>query len=129
MVEQRFISKTVAIVAALFILLLLLARVANHHNVDMALAWLEALVGLFIVLVGGGSSAVSLMRKDPENRFLGFGSGIVGVLAGSTLLGAGGWGPPVALGLTGLGVGIGFAIRHLNILPSTNSPRGRHGSE
>mgnify|MGYP001829116027 FL=1 len=110
--DQKFLWKTVAVVAALFILLLLLARVADPDNVDMALAWLEALVGLFLVLAGGGSSAVSLIRNDAEYRFLGVGSGIVGVLAGSTLLGAGGWGPPVALGLTGLGVGIGFAFRH-----------------
>ena len=109
--DQKYVSKTVAIVAALFMVLLLLSYVANPDNVKHALDWSEALIGLLMVLAGGGSSAFSLMREDSESRFLGVGSGIVGVLAGSTLLGAGGWGPPVALGLTGLGVGIGFALK------------------
>lgn len=111
--EEKNVWKVVVIVASLFILMVLIARVSDHAKVELALNWTKTLVGIFLSIAGVGSSTISLRATSgakPLDRFVGVGPGVVGVLAGSTLLGVGGWAAPVALGISGLGLGIGIGL-------------------
>jgi len=109
--REANVWKVVTVVAVLFLLLLFLALVADNEKVGVALDWMKTLVGIFVVVAGVGSSAVSLMVLESQNRLLGVGPGVVGVLAGSALLGVGEWAAPVALGIAGLGMGIGYGLK------------------
>lgn len=108
--NESNVWKVFGVTAALFLVMLFLSRFGpDSAKVADALDWTKTLAGILVIVAGVGSSAMSLTETDSKNRLLGIGPGVVGVLAGSTLLGVGEWATPVALGIAGVGMGIGFA--------------------
>ena len=102
---------TVVILVGIFAIMLTLAYQAESDKVKNALDWTKTLVGILVTAAGVGVSAISLADAESKNRLLGAGPGVVGVLAGSTLLGVGDWAAPVALGVTGVAAAVVYALK------------------
>jgi len=105
------VRKTAIAVGVLFLLLLLLALVVEGERISLALDWTRTLVGIVLMPAGLGSSVAAVRALPVEERLVAFGPGVIGVLAGSALLGIGDWAVPAALGITGLGMGVGLGLK------------------
>lgn len=103
--------KTAIAVGVLFVLMLLLALVVEEAKVSSALEWTRTLVGIIVMAAGLASSVTAVRDERVTEKMLAFGPGVIGVLAGSALLGFGDWAVPAALGIAGLGTGVWFGLR------------------
>jgi len=104
--------KPVVAVALLFSGMLLLSVYGpGRDSVAAALEWTASAAGILVTVAGVISSAESLKAATTsEQRLLALAPGVVGVLAGSSLLGVGAWGAPVGLGIAGAGLAMGTGL-------------------
>jgi hypothetical protein len=76
-----------------------IAKGPNTVDYDKAKAWATELLGLAGIFAGflGVAAATQRLNLTPTQRAQNAEGGMIGILAGATLLGAGGWPVPIAL--------------------------------
>jgi hypothetical protein len=105
--------------AAIWLVLMVIARMARDgvlgfitDDFDVAFIWATGLLGLgatlggFLGLGAAARSGEGVFSADVSGTVEG---GVIGILAGITLLGVGGWGVPVALAVFVVG-GVGARL-------------------
>ncbi|MDX1530646.1 MAG: hypothetical protein R3362_03895 [Rhodothermales bacterium] len=99
-------------IAGWLLLALLAAGTADPAPFDVATKWATDLLGLAAALAGFlGIAAAQGATAATEQRVRFIEGGLVGVLAGATLLGVGGWPIPAALAALATGVAAAEVVR------------------
>jgi hypothetical protein len=95
-------------------LVLVAGSSSGQAKVGLALDWTRTLAGILVTIGGVGGAGLATLRARRYDTIVvaGLAPGVVGVLAGATLLGVGHWAIAAALGVAGLGAGIGYGLRH-----------------
>lgn len=104
---------TVGLLAAISLLLAFVTGSSGHVKVALALEWTKTLAGILVTVAGVAGAGVATVAARNTDRVMvaGLAPGVVGALAGTTLLGASHWGIPAALGAAGLGTALGYGLR------------------
>jgi hypothetical protein len=100
------------VLLALFVLMLVLPLFVTSSSVGKALEHTKELVGILATIAGIGTSSLAFLRKtESANVMADSMPGLVGVLAGATLLEVGDWASPAALGAAGVSMAIAFGLK------------------
>jgi len=104
----------------------IIAKGPYTQDYEKGTAWVKDLLGLAATLAGflgiaAASQRLGLTSTEREQSAAG---GMIGVLAGATLLGVGGWPVPIALAAMVTGVGTVRVVRALRDSPPKNPGAG-----